>query len=76
MCEHHNADKPGWTPKVAMRVYACSECGTEKTISTNHSGTVWAEPCAGKCKDILNPHTAREVVMWHPARPHTFVREA
>lgn len=73
---HHDADRPGWVPKTARRVYACCECGTEKTITTNHCGTVPAEPCAGKCRDIYNPHTAREVVIWKPARAHRFIREA
>jgi hypothetical protein len=76
MCEiHHDADRAGWAPKVARRLYACSECGTEQVMTTNHSGTVWAAECAGKCRDIINPHTAREVVLWHPARPHKFIRE-
>lgn len=73
---HHDADKPGWVPKVAQRVYACEGCGTEQTMTTNHSGTVWAAACAGTCKDIINPHTARERVIWHAARPHKFIREA
>lgn len=73
---HHNADLPGWTPKVANRVYACSVCGTETTISTNHTGTVAATPCAGSCKDISNPHTARERVFWHAPRLHRYVRDA
>lgn len=77
MCEfHHDADRPGWVPKVAYRIYACKECGTEKKIQTNHTGTVWAEPCAGKCRDITNPHTSREQVFWKPARPHRYVRDA
>jgi len=73
--EHHNADLPGWVPKVAYRVYACCECGTETTIQTNHCGTVHGAPCAGTCRDISNPHTAHERVTWHPARRHRFVRE-
>jgi len=73
----HNPDiNPKWTPKVGRRVYACKECGTEKIVSTNHTGTVWAEPCAGSCKNIYHAHTSRERVEWHPARPHAYVREA
>lgn len=73
----HNPDTNlHWRPKLATRVYACNECNTECTIRTNHTGTVWAEPCHGTCKDILHPHTAHEVVIWHPARPHRYLREA
>lgn len=73
----HNLDaNPNWIPKMAQRFYACTECGTEKMIQTNHTGTVWAEPCAGSCRDILFAHTSREKVIWHPARPHRYVREA
>jgi hypothetical protein len=73
----HDPDtNPDWTAKLGFRVYACAECGTEKTVQTNHTGTVPAEPCAGTCRDIFNPHTAREVVQWHPARPHRYIREA
>lgn len=69
----HNPDvNPAWTPKIAYRVYACGQCGTQKTIQTNHTGTVWAERCAGRCRTILNPHTAREVVMPYVG-PHTYV---
>lgn len=71
----HNPDvNPHWIPKVGYRAYACSECGTETTIQTNHTGSCFAN-CAGKCRDILNPHTAREFVQWHPQRKHVFIRE-
>lgn len=73
----HNPDiNPNWKPGVARRVYQCNECGEVKIINTNHTGTVWAEPCAGRCKDIINPHTSRERVLWHPPRPHRYVAEA
>lgn len=72
---NHNADLPRWVPKVAQRLYACKVCGAESELQTNHSGTVWASPCAGSCKDISNPHTERERVTWHPARPHRFIKE-
>lgn len=73
---HPNADIPGWVPKNARRVYACDTCGAETEIATNHCGTVWATPCKGLCKDIYNPHTAREHVECHPPRRHNFVRDA
>jgi hypothetical protein len=73
----HDPDtNPHWTPKFGLRVYACEECGTETEISTNHTGTVWAQNCAGTCRDISSPHTARETVRWHPPRIHRYVREA
>lgn len=72
----YNPDvNPSWTSKTAQRVYACAVCGTESTFSTNHTGTVFAARCRGKCRRIFNPHTAREVVC--PAyTPHTYVWEA
>lgn len=77
MSDAHNPDtNPQWTPKIAYRVYACGECGTETTIQTNHTGTVPGANCAGTCRNIFNPHTAREIVQWHPARRHVYVREA
>ena len=73
----HNPDvNKAWTPLMRRRVYACTDCGHEETLSTNHTGTVWAQPCGGTCKDILHAHTAQERVLWHPARPHRYVREA
>ena len=72
----HNPDRnTKWTPLIGRRVYACQQCGAEHTVSTNHIGTVWAERCSGTCRTIVNPHTAREVVL--PYRgPHIYVREA
>ena len=76
MTDDHNPDvNPDWTPLVASRVYACRDCGTEVTIQTNHTGTVWARRCAGRCRLILNEHTENEKV--RPAyRPHVYIREA
>jgi hypothetical protein len=72
----HNPDtNPNWTPKMGYRVYACCDCGTETTVQTNHRGLCHSA-CAGSCRDIFNPHTARETVQWHPLRPHRYVREA
>jgi len=73
----HNPDiNAEWTPLVANRVYACSVCGTEDSFTTNHTGTVWAHSCAGKCRDIRAPNTARERVIWRAPRAHFYVREA
>jgi DNA-directed RNA polymerase subunit RPC12/RpoP len=75
--QSHNPDvNPQWAPKVAYRIYVCDECGAETQIQTNHTGHVAAAKCAGRCRDIFNPDTAREIVMWHPHRPHTYLREA
>jgi cytidine deaminase len=71
----HDADFPGWIPKVAMRIYACDECGAETTISTNHTGSVFATPCMGACRDIIAPYTTREKVIWHPARLHHYIKD-
>ena len=72
----HNPDvNPHWTPKRGRRVYACNQCGAETTISTNHTGTVWGTRCMGKCRQIINPHTAREVVLPYHG-PHHYVRDA
>jgi len=75
MCDQHNPDtNPNWTPLVGLRVYACGRCGTEKQVSTNHTGTVWAEKCDGDCRQILNPHTENEIVLSYYG-PHKYVRE-
>lgn len=72
----HNPDlNPAWTPLVRNRVYACKGCGTEKTVQTNHTGTVWAERCAGSCRAIANPHTERETVSPFYG-PHAFKCDA
>lgn len=69
----HNPDiNPDWTPRIGWRIYACNQCGAETKIQTNHTGTVWAQRCAGKCRTILNPHTERERVMIYEG-PHSFI---
>lgn len=69
----HNPDvNPDWKPLVAYRIYACTACGAETTINTNHTGKCFSR-CKGKCRTITNPHTAREQV--YPADTcHAFVR--
>lgn len=72
----HNPDiNPAWTPLMRRRVYACRNCGAEKTMTTNHTGMVWSDRCSGKCRSIIAPHTACESV--HPFYgPHIYLRDA
>lgn len=75
MSDAHNPDtNPNWTPKLAMRIYACCKCGTQKKVDTNHTGTVWATRCVGSCRTVINPHTAREVVLAYYG-PHEYKGE-
>jgi hypothetical protein len=74
MFEHDADNNPNWTPRLAWRVYACAQCGAETKIQTNHTGTVWAQHCVGKCRKILNPHTENERVLPYQG-PHKFVCE-
>jgi len=72
----HDPDRnPRWTPLFGRRVVACAQCGTEQTTTTNHTGTVWGLHCVGRCRQIINPHTAREIVLPYHG-PHKYVREA
>ena len=71
----HNPDtNPHWTPLVAKRVYKCADCDHEQVTTTNHTGTVWALRCRGRCRNIINPHTEREIVL-PKYGPHFYVRE-
>lgn len=71
----HNPDtNPHWTPLVAKRVYKCADCDTEQVTTTNHTGTVWALRCRGRCRNIISPHTEREIVL-PKYGPHFYVRE-
>jgi hypothetical protein len=72
----HDPDRnPAWTVNMAYRVYACKACDHQQTMQTNHTGTVPAARCYGRCRTITNPHTAREVVS--PAyTAHRYVCEA
>lgn len=71
----HDPDRnAAWRPKVAYRRYACEQCGTEQRLQTNHTGRVPAARCVGSCRDIANPHTARERVFpWYG--PHRYLGE-
>ena len=48
--------------KIAYRKYECRECGNQVAIQTNHKIDCYPN-CTGKCRQILNAHTAREIVM-------------
>ena len=64
MSDEHNPDtNPNWRPLVKSRVLTCDQCGSEHKATTNHTGKVWGERCSGRCRQIINPHTAREVVL-------------
>lgn len=76
MSEAHNPDvNPAWTPKLARRVYGCDQCGAEQEMQTNHTGKVWGARCVGRCRQIINPHTSRELVLPYHG-PHSLIREA
>lgn len=72
----HDPDRnPAWRPRVALRVYACAVCDHESELQTNHTGSVPASRCYGRCRTITNPNTAREKVF--PAFTlHRYVRES
>lgn len=75
MTDAHNPDvNAAWTPKIGRRIYACVQCDAEQEMDTNHTGTVPAARCVGKCRTIINPHTAREQVLPYNG-PHQFVRD-
>lgn len=72
----HNPDvNPDWVPLGGRRVVRCVKCGTEQTVFTNHTGTVWALRCVGWCRTVISPNTAREVVLPYYG-PHSYVGEA
>lgn len=48
--------------KIAYRRYECRECGNKVEIQTNHKIDCYPN-CKGKCRQILNPHTSREIVL-------------
>ncbi len=71
----HDPDRNrAWTPLVAWRRYECKQCGAKRVSQTNHTGTIPAERCLGKCRQISNPHTAREVVSPYHG-PHRYLGE-
>lgn len=44
------------------RNYRCRECGNKVMTGTNHEMDIYPD-CQGKCRQIINPHTANEVVL-------------
>jgi hypothetical protein len=76
LTDAHNPDvNPDWTPLLATRRYVCRGCGAEREAKTNHTGSLPAERCVGRCRTILNAHTAREIVRPFFG-PHDLVEEA
>lgn len=73
--DHDLDQNPHWRPSVAYRRYACAECGAERIMQTNHTGTVPGARCVGKCREILRPHTENEVVL-PKYGPHRYICEA
>ncbi len=57
--------------KIKRRVYQCCECGNTIVTSTNHRASCYPT-CKGKCRQIINPHTAREIVLPKQTR-HKFI---
>jgi len=59
--------------KYAQRLYECVKCGNRITTGTNHRGEIYPT-CKGKCRQILNPHTAKEIVL--PTQSaHKFIKD-
>jgi endogenous inhibitor of DNA gyrase (YacG/DUF329 family) len=59
---------------MANRIYQCKGCGNVIEANTNHKGDIYPV-CSGSCKQIFNPHTARERVL--PVQTaHKYIREA
>lgn len=70
----HDVDtNPDWKPRFGSRVYKCSGCGHEIVTTTNHTGSCYPM-CEGSCRQIINPHTAREVVLRKQTK-HVYVKE-
>jgi endogenous inhibitor of DNA gyrase (YacG/DUF329 family) len=47
---------------IKARWYKCAECGHESKRTTNHTEDCYPE-CRGRCRQIMYPNTAREVVL-------------
>lgn len=58
---------------IARRLYRCADCGNEVVLQTNHRVTCYPV-CAGRCRQIVNPHTEGEVVLPRQTT-HVFVRD-
>jgi endogenous inhibitor of DNA gyrase (YacG/DUF329 family) len=65
--------EPDFKPYIAERWYKCADCGHEVILSTNHNVECYPY-CKGKCRQIMFPHTAREVVL-RKQTTHKFLRD-
>ena len=45
-----------------VRNYECRECGNKIQTGTNHRADCYPV-CKGSCRQIINPNTAREIVL-------------
>lgn len=61
------------TTRIALRLYECKECGNQVKIETNHRIDCYPE-CKGKCRQIINPHTANEKVL-RKQTAHKFIKD-
>lgn len=59
--------------KIKKRVYECCDCGKVIVTETNHTGFIYPI-CKGTCRQILNPHTAKEIVLPTQTK-HKFIRD-
>ncbi len=59
---------------MARRRYQCAKCGHIITTTTNHRSECWPL-CEGRCRQIINPHTAKEVVL-RTQTTHHYLGEA
>ena len=60
--KHNCRLNPAWKPKLKLREYQCKDCGHIIKTTTNHTGECYPT-CQGKCRQIINPHTAREIML-------------
>lgn len=57
----------------AVRIYQCVDCDQLVQTGTNHNGECYPI-CRGRCRQIINPNTAREVVL-QKQTTHRYVSE-
>lgn len=57
----------------AVRIYQCVDCDQLARVGTNHNGECYPQ-CTGRCRQIINPNTAREVVL-RKSTAHRYVSE-
>ena len=59
--------------KHAKRLYECRECGHQMQFNTNHRIDCYPI-CEGKCRQILSPHTRKEVVL-SKVTAHKYIKD-